>query len=586
MASTQGSALKKAVEQAAAKAAVKPVTQQATLQKPEDNPKFKDISSNTFTKIVFDPKVKAKDKVQLVAQALAIDETKSKEENLARLEEFTLFKEFMQEKKTEQSMAVILATDPTVFGALQEMIDNMTTRLDAFGKGLDPLMEALDGIHTLHEAGYTSVYEAVQEMRAEEEAQEKRNQEIELKLQDVQQATRDRDNLTARIENIQTGKKDVNGDKFRGLFGGLKANYEAEIKLTQETKIPAAQAELDRLAEELQTLRAKPLGVETKFDKPELAEAKRKLRDMLNVSSPEHQARQQALIDAAANFVVETATQSKSTLDYYGKLDNKLQTIDTNNTGTRRVYDILTEATVEVNKKNETLRKKYDAAPEGVEESPLDKSEREDKKTEISQHISAMTNSALDTARVSAELVKEAGSLATAKEKTSSMINRTRAMRSSGTASMASSLATTLTSINAAAINESSAVMENSMSIMDDKTAAVSVSAAVSSAMGMRHQNEQMAQMIEQLRTIGEGYRATQDQARSEIAAALEHKKELYELVSQVGEVVKENKGVVADAVAAFTAAHDGAPQGTNDNKAAGPAKPAAAKPAFDFSKV
>lgn len=603
-------AVEAAQQQAAANKAKAAPKQEAAVV--AEDKRFVAIKTNTFMQIVADPKLNLKEKKEAIIAAQVYDTTKTAAQNEARLEEFNLFKEYMQEQLKNQSLAVALATDTKVFSRLQTALVDMQKKVDEFDKQMEPLMEILSAVYALNREGNgAGIENAFKEIKQNEEAEKQRKRELEAKEAELKAAVeaqeaaeralaaakKKKTDLNERANEIMTGKKDPEtGDSFRVPLFGMRARFKAEVELInsqgipeteaaisriEQQGIPAAAAEVARVAAEVATLRNPP---QSAFTGPEeIVKAKEVLREMLNISGTEHNQRQEALVKAVVEFVQTSDVQMKEIMVSYDGLKKGLADTDRSNGGARKIYGILTDAATEVSKKNEEIRKKFEAPtlPEGETESYTDKIEREENYTAVSRHVKVMMESSIDTALVSQKLAKEGNRIATARDMADKQISQARALQSSGSADMAANLSSTLSAVNAAAIAETTLSVSNRFSRMADRTDAINMNEAIVSANGVALQTGVLAKAAQDLAQMAEGMRSNTETYRANVAAQLETKRQLEDMVTQFNEVVQTGKAIVADAVAAEA--------GTPFSPQAAPVAPTrqpAGVPALDLSKI
>lgn len=496
--------------------------------------KFADIDNNTFYKIVFseaDPETKKKE----IAQALSYKPDEGKEKNAEVLKEFTLFKEYLQEQRKLMAQEIIKMTDTGAFSELKATIDELNNGLLDYDKRLEPLMQILDAVYELRKEGGETVLGVFKEIKDDQAAEEERKRQVaenEAKLQGF-----DTTIATTRVD-IEMLKKQR---KWFGL-GGIKEDAMRQI-LTKEEGLKRTQQEVAATASELEVLRNPVVARDTKYAKH--AEHKKKIRELLDISSEEHKSRQKALVAAAQNFVVSTDQRVGSVLGHLDGMSSQITNLFDANNGMQTIYAVLTEGSKEAAIENQSLRSNYEAGKEG--ESIIEKLDRESKKIHLEDHIASLGNSTIETVKTLGDLSTQGARIKSMREANREQVSKTRELHSSGVAGVADRLSTVLQAVSAAALNESSEAAKMSINTMLDKTNAVAMQESLRTAMGLRDVADGMDRALADLESYREGTIMTTRIARENLAAIQEGMAKVHEKALEVQEAVKESISSGAD---------------------------------------
>lgn len=261
----------------------------ASGEKSAADAKFANIESNPFYKIVFadgDPE----EKKSAIAKALAYNLEDEKSDNKERLAAFELFKEWLMDQRKDMAQEIINLTDTDAFSELKDVFDEMNQGLLDFEKQMSPLTEILDAVYRLRMASDGTMFDVFREIKADQEEEARiaaRREALDQKLKGCETS----------INDLEYEIADLYGQKSWFGLGGTKKEALAKIAL-KERDLEELRKEKDTTADELEN---------TVYDREsefaEFAEEKRQLRELLDISSDEHKARQQALVDAANSFV-------------------------------------------------------------------------------------------------------------------------------------------------------------------------------------------------------------------------------------------------------------------------------------------
>lgn len=520
-----------AVEKYASKRKSRAVTQEQG-EEAAATQKFANIRENPFHKIVMQSSSSPSEKKEAVAQALAYDSTKSKEENQSQVAAFEEFKEYLMAYRKEMSKEVIRLSDTEAFSELQRVFQDMNSALQDFEEQISPLVDIIEAVNRLNMASDGAMYDVfkeIQEDKKEEERLAKEREEQQVQLETYNQK------LLEKRQEIASLREEKS---WFGL-GGTKKSALQEIA-RKEVEIGDIKGQVTDLAEKIENTVSTR---ESKFG--DLAFEKDKLRELLDLTSGEHKARQEKLVKAALNFVNTTEERTGSVLEHMLGIKDQIGNVNTVNGQMRGIFAVVTEGVKEAEEKNKTLRETFSAAAEG--EGELERYEREDKIESINGHVEALTASKLDTLSTLGELQEESMNIKSMKDTNNAQINNTRKMHSSGTAGVASRLSTVLTAVSSAALNEARTTTQNTLSNMNKITHEIAQTEAIKNATNMHLQNDELTKAIEQLAT----YREVSDKATDITRAALQEQKELQRemeaTAKDLADSIKTAKGVTAE---------------------------------------
>lgn len=565
MAASSAKGKKSYADQAVEKYVTKGKQREETKEEVKETPiteRFANIKENPFHKIVMQSNAAPQEKQKQVAQELAFDETKTKEENATKLAQFEEFKEYLMAYRKEMSKEIIRLSDTEAFGELQKVFEDMNSALLDFENKINPLVDIIEAVNRLNMASDGAMYDVfkeIQEDKAEEERIAKLREEGEAKIQGFEDGVRD---LKADISVHMTEKS------WFG-FGGLKKSAQLEIARKQD-KIRELQEKEANVRSEID--QAAPTR-ESQF--AEFAQEKEKLRELLDLTSDEHKERQEALVTAALNFVNKTDERSGTVLKHMNKIKDQIGDVDDVNGKMQKIYAVINEGVKDAEEVNRDLTEKFKEAAEG--ESQVDRIEREDKLKAINEHVEITTTSKVDTLATLGELQEESLNIRSMRETNRQQIDSTRKMHSSGTAGVASRLSTVLTAVSAAALNEAKTTTQNTLKGMNKITQEIASQEAIKNATQLHVQNDEFASAIEKLASFKEVSDKATEITRSAIEENKVLQRDMEKTAQDLEKSIKQLKGVTADVMQEDDPASRKAAEQDND-------KPAGSKDGAKFS--
>ena len=503
--------------------------------------KFADIESNPFYKIAFaegDPE----EKKSAIAKALAYDITDEKSDNKARLAAFDLFKEWLMDQRKDMAQEIINLTDTDAFSELKDVFDEMNQGLLNFEEQMSPLTDILDAVYRLRMASDGAMFDVFREIKEdkEEEARiEARRQELDQQIQ----------SLNGNVSSINAEIEQLYGQKSWFGLGGTKKDALRQIA-AKEAALSEVRQNIDTVASELK---------QTKFNREsrfkEFAEEKAKLRELLDISSEEHKQRQQALVDAANNFVRTADTRTSNVLVHLEGINAQVDRLADSNGGMRNVYAVISEAVEEAENVNTDVRDSL--AQEPSDESNIAKMKRENQKMAVEEHVTALTAAKVDTLGTFSDLTAESYRIKSMKDANNSQVAKTRSLNSKGVAGVASRLSTVLQGVSMAALSESSEVAQMTLERMNSQTNRITQKEALKNAMGINTENDALVKAIEELESYGKIARAATDISREGYEEMKENLAALEKTARDVGDAVKEAVAVGADVMSGADAEPD-----------------------------
>jgi hypothetical protein len=558
MSTGTGTSLKRSAATAPATAELakgKPATQTAAKKETAaEDARFANIQANVFYKVMFDQETKPEEKRAQIAKILAYEGTK--EENRDKIKAFELFKEYLQAQREAMAQEIIRLTDTETFAELKEVYDQLNGALIDFDNKMKPLTDIIDAVYTLRTNGLT--IEAFQEIIRD------RRQEADLAKQ--------RDDKKKQFEVLRNEVDQLNGDiaalgERRALFGLLGPNQETREEIARkQLRLATISDNLGALNSEISAL-DKQVPSESALG--EFAEQKKKLRELLDISTDEHKQRQRELVDSAISFVNTAKTRVGAVRQHLTLMNDQVENLFDANNMMGTVYAIMNESIKDAGVENQKLRDSLEAPASS--EDMITKMSREQKKMAVEQHMTMLDASATDTMATYSDLVSGAIRIKTMKDAVDQQAIRARTMHSQGISGVADRLSVVLQAVSSAALGEASAMAKDTLQQMAENTNKVAQKESIRIAMGVQEQNADLTKAIDDLGSYGEVVRAATNITREGLTEMRGKLAELKTLAESVQGDIHEAIAVNADTRDAGPAKTPAAQQSTGAQPAAGP---------------
>lgn len=506
-------------------------SEKASSEQRVEAKKFANIESNPFYKILFsegDPEAKK----TTIAQQLAYDLADEKSDNKEKLAAFELFKEWLMEQRKDMAQEIINLTDTDAFSELKDVFDEMNQGLLDFEKQMAPLTDILDAVYRLRMASDGAMFDVFREIKEDKEEEERI---AALREEQDKQLTQ----FNSEVDGLQRQIRVLEGQKSWFGLGGTKKSALREIA-DRESQMRSVHTSIDTLTTEIENT---TFSRESKF--AEFAVEKAKLRELLDISSDEHKARQQALVDSANNFVHTADTRTANVLDHLEGINGQVDRLADSNGGMRNVYAVISEAVEEAEAKNTKVRDGL--MGESDDESNIAKMKRENQKMAVEEHVTALTAAKVDTLGTFSDLTAESYRIKSMKDANNSQVAKTRSLNSKGVSGVASRLSTVLQGVSMAALSESSEVAQMTLERMNSQTNRITQKEALKNAMGINLENDALVKAIEELESYGKIARAATDISREGYEEMKENLAELEKTARDVGDAVKDAVAVGAE---------------------------------------
>lgn len=458
--------------------------------------------SNVFAQIMLNQELSPEAKRDAFVRELSFSKDATKEQNRARLEAFSAFKEYLQEQRKILNREGIKLQDTEAFAELQAVVDEMTRASLEFQDRAKPLIDVLAAVFEIRKNDkIPDVYKEIQRDKewAEEQENKLKAQQEELRL------------LMEQADDLERQKAQLSAEKSFFGFGPTKKTALARIAEIDAVEVTRVKHEISDTVSKIDAQKA---TIESGRDPehPELAEQKRVLREFLDLTKDENRERQRALIDAAVQYVDTSDTRLKSVLGTLERLGKHAEVLADTNGILKNMHLIMDESLKEVAQKNESTKKELESG--GSEESSIARMTRENKLQEINEFISRADDHSVDVANSIGGLTKHAVQIQAYKDTIRNESGSTKRLHLEGVSQMGEQLMSVISAISAAATSESRSVAANNFARMAAQNQTIIAQEVVRNATNVDLEAQQISRLVGELQDYGDVLKASSDIAQ------------------------------------------------------------------------
>ncbi len=452
--------------------------------------KFANIASNPFYAIFANTETSPSQKQAEVAKlATATDD---KEKNRAAKAAYEQFMAWMQEKRQSWALKMISLVDTQVFSELKKFYANMNNGVLEFNESLKDLTDILEGLDELRLEGKT--LDAFAEIKKDKEEEARRAQIRKEQEDKANKLLGDKEAAEREIASLQQNTHWYLGGKVDKASRQAIAQRQIDV---QKTEADIAALATERENTEAEFAKAPTSGLDEK-----LATAKNKLRELLELSDEEHQGRQQRLVEAAKNFVLNTKADTASALEHLDGLGDQYQKLQDNAKNMRATVLIVNEGMKDAGKASREIYDGLNPPADAASEGEIARMEREDKQAAIRDHITAIELTAGDRVSMLKDLTELNSQSNSMRETNEQEMQKVRTMNLNGVSGMAERLVTVLNGVDSAALHQGAEMTQNSLDTMNRSTHDLLTKGVVAHAVGMLEDNDRLSQSIAELEEL------------------------------------------------------------------------------------
>lgn len=445
------------------------------------------MENNPFAKIVAetrDPKAQKQRMVELLTHV----DAETTAENKKHLSEYNAF---MQSERQRLAVELIEMTDTKTFSNMQRVLTDINNGVLDFEEQSKPFMEIINAVRLIQQEDATT--DLLAEMREEKKLRAKLDNELAAIRRQIELHRKEIKDNDISITMAQKERS------WLGYGSIKKSALEKIAKLTAEND--ELEAKIAKLKNSLKEKQNEVVEKESKY--AHLAEAKKIMATMLDLSEEEHEARHQQLIETASNFVTSTKARVDETLGHSMKMDDQLKALSNLAFTMRGRYATLSEAAKEAEVINSEKHVALKSELESIED-PLERLEKEGLSRDLAKHITTLNDTARETVDVISDLSVSSQRIETMEAANKAQIRKTEQIQTSGIAGVADNLSSVLTAINQAAIGQASTAAQQSLRRMNTNTIELTKEGMLNAAKAQNDENAMLIKALEQLGGFGE----------------------------------------------------------------------------------
>lgn len=509
------------------RATVTPQQTASTVRAPLDNPLFK---------IIFSKEVEPEEKRKQLAAYVAFVKTSNKAEMREHMKARAEFEDYLELERKRMQEELLRLTDTDTFAILHSVINDMNLDLLSFEDQMKPMTDMLDAIYKLQVDG--KAIDAFREIQTDKQAEVERDESRRRNEGEFQ-------SLTNEISGLTRAMAELSEEKSWFGFGVVKEGARKQIAVKQ-TELVDLQSRLGSLESRLQ--QAVDTLSPTKL--AEYAEEKAQLRNLLDISGPEHSQKVRSLVESALKFVKTSSDRIGEVREHFDKMSVQMEHLKDVNQKMTGVRAIMAEAMTDAKGTTMGLHGELAAPPAG--ESLIAKIGREEKLEAVDEHVKALDTAQRNNTMSLAELTGEAISIRTARDEHQQMLEKTRILHTQGIAGVASRLNTTINALSMAALNESSKIAGQTLRRMIEDTNETTQKEVVRNAMGVQNMTADVELVLGDLAKIGETLRVSSVVYREGL-------QDLHDIIDRAKDITATVQGDIKNATAIHADAATGA---------------------------
>lgn len=458
--------------------------------------------SNVFAQIMLNQQLSPEAKRDAIVKELTFSKEATKEQNRAKLEAFSAFKEYLQEQRKILNREGIKLQDTEAFAELQAVVDEMTRASLEFQDRAKPLIDVLTAVFEIRKNDkIPDVYKEIQNDKEWSEEQDKK-----LKSQERQLEA-----LLEEADKLERTKAQLSAEKSLFGFGPTKKTALARIAEIDAVDKVRVTGDINDMVAQIDAQKA-TIQAGREPENPELAQQKRVLREFLDLTKDENRDRQKALIEAAVQYVDTSDTRLKSVLGTLERLGKHAEVLADTNGILKNMHLIMDESLKEVANKNDGTKRELEQG--GAEESSIARMTRENKLQEINEFISRADDHSVDVANSIGGLTKHAVQIQAYKDTIRNESGSTKRLHLEGVSQMGEQLMSVVSAISAAATSESRSVAANNFARMAAQNQTIIAQEVVRNATTVDLEAQQISRLVGELQDYGDVLKASSEIAQ------------------------------------------------------------------------
>ncbi len=489
--------------------------------------------NNPIFKVLFTEETEPEQKRAALAKFLTFATTKA--ETREHMKQRAEMEDWLEAERARMQEELMRLTDTDTFSVLNGVLGDMNNDLLEWEEKIKPLTDILDGIYTLQTKGV-----AIDAFR---EIQNDRKNEAEHKAE-MEKAEANYSEISQSIVRINEEVAALGEERAFFGFGDVKKSARQAIAV-KNTQLDSLTVRLTELETQLNAL-----APASESQLAEYANEKAQMRNLLDISGPEHSAKQREIVDSALKFVATSRQRIGEVREHFSKMSEQMDHLKDANGKMSAVRAVMGEAMRDARDGTMTLQGTLNPA---TEESLIAKIAREEKLEAVNEHVKDLDGALRNNTVSMADLETESIQIRTARSEHDQMLDKTRILHTQGIATVAQRLNSVLNAVSMAALNESTTIAGQTLRRMVEGTHEITQKEVVKNALGVRQMDADVRTVLDDLAAIGQTLRSSNEIYREGL-------KDLRITMDEAATMIKDVKGDIATSAAIHADTPDGKP--------------------------
>ncbi len=489
--------------------------------------------NNPIFKVLFTEETEPEQKRAALAKFLTFATTKA--ETREHMKQRAEMEDWLEAERARMQEELMRLTDTDTFSVLNGVLGDMNNDLLEWEEKIKPLTDILDAIYTLQTKGV-----AIDAFR---EIQTDRKNEAEHKAE-MEKAEANYSEISQSIVRINEEVAALGEERAFFGFGDVKKSARQAIAV-KNTQLDSLTVRLTELETQLNAL-----APASESQLAEYANEKAQMRNLLDISGPEHSAKQREIVDSALKFVATSRQRIGEVREHFSKMSEQMDHLKDANGKMSAVRAVMGEAMRDARDGTMTLQGTLNPA---TEESLIAKIAREEKLEAVNEHVKDLDGALRNNTVSMADLETESIQIRTARSEHDQMLDKTRILHTQGIATVAQRLNSVLNAVSMAALNESTTIAGQTLRRMVEGTHEITQKEVVKNALGVRQMDADVRTVLDDLAAIGQTLRSSNEIYREGL-------KDLRITMDEAATMIKDVKGDIATSAAIHADTPEGKP--------------------------
>ena len=452
--------------------------------------------NNPLFKILFAEDAEPEAKRAKIASFLTFAGTKA--ETRERMKSRAELEDYLEAERLRMQEELMRLTDTDAMSVMQTVLNDMNNDLITFEDQIKPLTDVLEAIYKLQ--ANNKAIDAFREIQGDKRSEATRKA-------DQEKTEHEFGEISTSIQTLNQDMAVLREDKAFFGFGDVKKSARQAIAVKM-LELDNLTGKLDELQKQLEAV-APPNETEL----AEYADEKAKMRDFLDISGPQHSAKQREIVDSALRFVATSKARIGEVRNHFDSMSSQMDRLKDANGKMIQVRAVVGEAMDDARNNTMGLREPL-TTPAGTE-TLITRISREEKLEAVDEHVKSLDDALRNNTLSLTDLERENISIRTARDQHSRVLDKTRTLHTQGIASVASQLNTVLTAVSMAALQRSTDAAGQTLNRMAESNTGILQKEVLTNAMGVQGMTDDVKNALDQLAIIGKTSRCRQHHLQS-----------------------------------------------------------------------